>query len=151
MRARTKTAQTSEQLAADNGGSSLMWISGVAAALLLIELALRFTPEGLEHWIYALHRLYYLPIITAGLRFGWRGGLATAVVSGISYLTHGQSPDSPDARNTPDRLLETLVFCSVGVLAGILSDRERRQRARVERTAGNCARYIRRCRTTWNT
>lgn len=135
MRARTKTAQTSERLAADNGGSSLMWIAGVAAALLLIELALRFTPEGLEHWIYALHRLYYLPIITAGLRFGWRGGLATAVVSGISYLTHGQSPDSPDARNTPDRLLETLVFCSVGVLAGILSDRERRQRARVERTA----------------
>lgn len=135
MRARTKTVQTLEHLAADNGGSSLLWIAGVAAALFLIELALRFTPEGLEHWIYALHRLYYLPIITAGLRFGWRGGLVTAVVSGISYLTHGQSPDAPDARNTPDRLLETLVFCLVGVLAGILSDRERRQRARVERTA----------------
>jgi signal transduction histidine kinase len=57
------------------------------------------------------------------------------LVSGISYLTHGQSADSPDARNTFDQLLETLVFCSVGLLAGVLSDRERRQRARVERTA----------------
>ena len=79
MRARTKTAQTSERLAADNGGSSLLWIAGVAVALFLIELAPRSTPQGPEHWNYALHRLYDLPIITAGLRFGWRGGLVTAV------------------------------------------------------------------------
>lgn len=110
-------------------------MASISVALLLIELALRFTPDALEHWIYALHRLYYLPIIIGGLRFGWRGGLITALGSGISYLMHGQSPDSPDARNALDRSLETMVFCFVGVLTGVLSDRERRQRSKVERTA----------------
>jgi signal transduction histidine kinase len=135
MQAHTDTAFAPPENAPNNGRSNLLWVASISAVLLMIELALRFTPEGLEHWIYALHRLYYLPIIAAGLRFGWRGGFVTAVVSGISYLTHGQSADSPDARNTFDQLLETLVFCSVGLLAGVLSDRERGQRARVERTA----------------
>jgi two-component system sensor histidine kinase HydH len=135
MKARVNTGFFPELLPSANGGTGLLWGAGIAGSILLIELALRFTPEGLEHWIYALHRLYYLPIITAGLLFGWRGGLAAAMASGISYFTHGQSAESPDARNTLDRLLETLVFCSVGVLAGVLSDRERRQRANVERAA----------------
>src|SRR6185312_9091267 len=135
MQSTTNTARISERFAADNGKAGVWWIAGIAAAILLIELALRFTPDALEHWIYALHRLYYLPIIVAGLRFGWRGGLAAAAVCGVSYLMHGQSPDSPDARNTLDQMLETLVFCSVGILAGVLSDRERRQRAKAERTA----------------
>jgi signal transduction histidine kinase len=134
MQPRTSSVRISQRAATDNSAAPL-WIAGIAASILLIELALRFTPDALEHWIYALHRLYYLPIIVAGLRFGWRGGLAAAVVCGISYLWRAQSAESPDARNTLDQVLETLVFCSVGVLAGVLSDRERRQRAKVERTA----------------
>jgi len=113
---------------------SVGWLIGIAGSILLIELALRFSPEALEHWIYALHRLYYLPIICAGLTFGWGGGLLAAVVCSASYLLHGQA-DSPDARNPLDRHLETLVFCLVGVLTGILSDRERRQRDKAEETA----------------
>jgi two-component system, NtrC family, sensor histidine kinase HydH len=97
-------------------------------AILLNELALRFTPEALEHWRYALHRLYYLPIISAGLTLGWGGGLGAAVVSGLSYLSHSRETDL-------DRYLETMVFCLVGVLAGVLSDRERKQRTKAERTA----------------
>jgi two-component system, NtrC family, sensor histidine kinase HydH len=111
----------------------LWWFVGIAVFLLLIELALRFIPDALEHWIYALHRLYYLPIICAGLMFGWSGGLAAAAVSSASYLVHAQI-DSPDARNPLDRYLETLVFGLVGVLAGILADRERGQRTKAERT-----------------
>ena len=115
-------------------GGRLFWMLGIGLAIVLIELALRFTPEALEHWIYALHRFYYLPIICAGLIFGWGGGLTTAAICSWSYLMHSQM-DSPDARNPLDRHLETLVFCLVGVLAGVLSDRERRQRSKAEGTA----------------
>ena len=115
-------------------GGRLFWMLGIGLAIVLIELALRFTPEALEHWIYALHRFYYLPIICAGLIFGWGGGLTAAAICSWSYLMHSQT-DSPDARNPLDRHLETLVFCLVGVLAGVLSDRERRQRSKAEETA----------------
>lgn len=118
-----------------NSRSRTLWLAVIAAAILLNELALRFTPDALEHWHYALHRLYYLPIISAGLTFGWGGGLAAAVASGLSYLSHSRETDSPDARNALDRYLETMVFCLVGVLAGVLSDRERKQRTKAERTA----------------
>jgi two-component system sensor histidine kinase HydH len=116
------------------------WIAVVLAG---IELAMRFIPQPLEHWHYAVHRLYYLPIIVAGLAFGWAGGLITAGLSGISYLSHGQLGDTPDARDELDRYLETLVFVLVGVLAGVLADRERRQRQNAERTATELRRVYR--------
>ncbi len=118
------------------------WGLGIASAILLIDLALRFTPGALEHWIYALHRLYYLPIICAGLIFGWSGGLIAGIVCSLSYLIRAQF-DSPDARNPLDRHLETLVFCLVGTLAGVLADRERGQRAKVENTARELQRVYR--------
>jgi two-component system, NtrC family, sensor histidine kinase HydH len=112
----------------------------LAVSVLLIELALRLTPEGQEHWIYVLHRLYYLPIISAGLSFSWYGGFIAATVCSLSYLAHSQNGDFPDARNPLDRYLETVVFCLVGVLAGVLSDRERRQRTKAEQAAGELRR-----------
>ena len=39
-------------------------IAVIAVVLLAIELGLRFTPPDTEHWHYALHRFYYLAIIT---------------------------------------------------------------------------------------
>jgi two-component system, NtrC family, sensor histidine kinase HydH len=122
--------------------SRWIWFIGISLAILLIEMALRFTPDALEHWIYAFHRLYYFPIICAGLMFGWAGGLAAAAICSLSYLMHSQI-DSPDARNPLDRHLETLVFCLVGVLAGVLSDRERRQRTKAEHTATELSRVYR--------
>jgi two-component system, NtrC family, sensor histidine kinase HydH len=107
-------------------------IAAIAIFLISIEVCLRFTPPGLEHWHYAFHRLYYLAIIGGGLSFGWPGGLLTAVISSAFYLLHTQDTDSPDARNTLDRYLETMVFGLVGILAGVLSDRERKQRDMAE-------------------
>lgn len=97
-----------------------------------VDLSVRFTPIALEHWHYVLHRLYYLAIVAAGLRFGWAGGLITALLSGASYLVQNVG-DSPDARNPLDRFLETAIFCLVGLLAGTLAERERVQRERTER------------------
>lgn len=62
---------------------------------LAIDVSVRFTPEGREHWHYVLHRLHYLAIISAGLSFGWSGRLLAALVSSVSYLSHNQA-DSPD-------------------------------------------------------
>ena len=108
-------------------------IAVIAVVLLAIELGLRFTPPDTEHWHYALHRFYYLAIITGAVSFGWTGGLLTAVISGVLYVLHASDIDSPDARNVLDRYLETLVFCLVGIVAGVLSNRERKHRLAAER------------------
>jgi signal transduction histidine kinase len=107
----------------------------IATVIASIEIGLRLTPPDTEHWHYALHRLYYLAIITGALSFGWRGGLITAIISGGFYLLHTSDIDSPDARNVLDRYLETLVFSMVGVVAGVLSNRERRHRLAAERAS----------------
>lgn len=111
---------------------SVLRALSIGLFLLAIDLAVRFTPPGFEHWHYVLHRLYYLAIIAAGLRFGWPGGLLAALASTVSYLSHNQA-DSPDARNHLDRYLETNVFFLVGLLAGVLADREKAQRKKTER------------------
>lgn len=108
-------------------------------AILLIDTAQRITPDYLPHWHYILHRLYYLPIIAAGLSLGWWGGLIGAVLSGASYEIHSLPAESPDAKDLLDRYLEIIVFCLVGTLSGILSDREKRARRAVEMTARRLA------------
>src|SRR5947209_6384339 len=107
-------------------------IIGIAVGLSVIALAQALTPDDLLHWHYVFQRLFYFPVIFAGLIFGWRGGVATAVVAALTYLTHTEKKDPFDL---VDRWLEAGMFCLVGSLTGVLSDRERRQRLSLKLTA----------------
>src|SRR3954470_18918142 len=107
-------------------------IIGIAVGLSVIALAQALTPDDLLHWHYVFQRLFYFPLIFAGLIFGWRGGVATAVVAALTYLTHTEKKDPFDL---VDRWLEAGMFCLVGTLTGVLSDRERRQRLSLKLTA----------------
>jgi two-component system, NtrC family, sensor histidine kinase HydH len=111
-----------------------LWLIAGMCALTtsMVDLAIRFIPAGFEHWHYALDRLYYLPIVAAGLTLGRMGGLLAAIISGISYLSLTPESVSPNAVDRLDRILETIVFCVVGLLTGVLSHRERRQRTKAE-------------------
>ena len=116
--------------------NSRFWgVLAIAVLLAAIEIGLRLTPPGMEHWYYALHRLYYIAVITGALTFGWTGGLLTALLSSALYLIRVSDADSPDARNAFDRYLETVVFCLVGLVAGVLANRERKHRLEAERTS----------------
>lgn len=81
-----------------------------------------------------LHHLNFLPLMLAGMLFGWRG----AAIAGI----FGALVDAPVIANywrswpldAKDQILELSIFCAAGLIAGYLSDRERAQRRKVERT-----------------
>jgi two-component system, NtrC family, sensor histidine kinase HydH len=113
----------------------IYWSLAIVAIIVLIDAAQWITPSSLVHWHYALHRLYYLPIVTSGLMLGWPGGIFAALLSGVSYQLRSLDMESPDAKELLDRYLEMLVFCFVGLLTGILSDRERKQRRELSATA----------------
>src|SRR5437762_4525694 len=108
--------------------------AALAAGILAISFLHYLIPLSRLHWQNAFQHLYYFPIVLAGLSFGWRGGLAAAVFAGIASL-----PFSIDVWNqlpnlAVEQITELPLFCAAGAFTGVLADRERRQRAHLERT-----------------
>ena len=111
-------------------------LSAVAAGTLLISLLHHATPPLREHWHNVFQVLYYVPTVLGALGFGWRAGLGAGLLAGLSHL--------PDilltSRGSPDYAIEQSIemslLCLVGLLTGILSDRDREQRKELERTTG---------------
>ena len=89
---------------------------------------------------YLTQRLYYLPVVYAGLYFGWRGGLATAVFATLVYLPQIVEIWKIHPRYTINQYTEVVLFFVVGVVTGVLADRERIQKRTLQETAGRMAR-----------
>ncbi len=81
-----------------------------------------------------LHHLNILPFLLAGMFFGWRGALKTILLAVVlqtpSIVRHWYRVPL-DAQ---DQVVELSTFGAAGIIAGVLSDRERLQRVRVEAT-----------------
>lgn len=79
--------------------------------------------------------LFFLPIVMAGLWFGWRGGILAAVVCAVLYLPRlllfWQSAPPYDIA----QYAEALDLMLVGSILGVLADRERRKAQALEQTA----------------
>ena len=113
--------------------------ASIALAILSISVFHHILPLADLHGHVVFQHLYYLPIVIAALSFGWRGGLAAAVLAGISHAPYIYVSWRVDPSASVDQILEIPLFCVAGVLAGILSERERTQRAHIERTTAQLA------------
>jgi two-component system sensor histidine kinase HydH len=83
-----------------------------------------------------LHHLNFLPLMVAGMLFGWRGAIyasffAYAINVPIIVLHWSEWP--LDAK---DQIVELAIFSAAGLVAGYLADRERAHRKSLERTRG---------------
>ncbi len=81
-----------------------------------------------------LHHLNFLPLMIAGMLFGWRGAIyasifAFAVDAPVVIRHWFEWP--LDAK---DQIVELTIFSAAGLVAGYLSDRERLHRDSLERT-----------------
>ena len=80
-----------------------------------------------------LRRLYYLPILFAAFSGGLRGGVTVSVFVSLVYLPHAfTSLLVQDPADALEKGLEILLYNTVAVVAGLLVDRERRERERQE-------------------
>jgi two-component system, NtrC family, sensor histidine kinase HydH len=81
-----------------------------------------------------LHHLNFLPLMVAGILFGWRGAiyasLFTYAINAPIIIQHWVEWPL-DAK---DQILELAIFGAAGLVAGYLSDRERAHRKSLERT-----------------
>jgi two-component system sensor histidine kinase HydH len=83
-----------------------------------------------------LRRLYYLPILFAAFSAGVRGGISVSVFASLIYFPHAfLSLVARDPGDALDKGLEIVLYNIVAVVAGLLVDRERRERENQERLA----------------
>ncbi len=110
----------------------LPWL--VASVIILGGLQSLAVPSQM-HWVYVLQRLYYIPILLAGLSTGWVGGLGIALLAGGAFMIGTPPIWTVNRVDVLDQCLEVCVFCLVGGLSGILTDRHRRQGGALLRTS----------------
>ncbi len=111
-----------------------------AATLVLAGIALTsaghyLTPMHLRLWHGVFQRLYYLPVVYAAIAFGWAGGLLAAALAGVLYLPHILLMWGDEPQYALEQYAEIVMFFAVGLVTGVLSDRERRRRAELQATA----------------
>jgi signal transduction histidine kinase len=114
--------------------SSKMKAVLIACLVILLAVFTWIIPPRAE-WLHnILHHLNILPFMLAGLFFGWRGSLKTILFAIVlqtpSIYRHWHAAPT-DAQ---DQIVELSTFGAAGIIAGVLSDRERTLRMRVETT-----------------
>ncbi len=113
---------------------SWIWPSALLGAVGTVGILQYLTPPTLVHWLYILQRGYYVPIVLAGLRWGWRRGLIVALLSGAEFAIGTPSIWKVRRVDVLDQCLEICVFCLVGLTAGVLTDKQRKQQQALEMT-----------------
>jgi signal transduction histidine kinase len=111
----------------------MLWV--VWLPVVLIGLS-HYATGPQHHWVHdILRRLYYVPILFAAFSRGFRGGVAVAVVCSLTYAPHAffVMEASQDPGTTLNKLLEIVLYNTIGALAGLLADREAGRRRQAER------------------
>jgi len=111
------------------------WAGWIRPALLvavigLVTVSHDLTPLTRQAQHDILVRLYYFPIVLGGLWFGVRGGLGAAALITLAYLPHVLIVDHGPM--TIGYLLEIPIFLAVGLLIGLVVDRQEHYRRGLE-------------------
>lgn len=108
----------------------------IGITIVLITILHFLTPVDQIVWHEIFQRLYYLPIITAALLFGLRGGLAASFFTTVVYFPHIFLHLQEGHFNySINQYAEIVIFNLVGGIMGALGDRLRKARERAERNA----------------
>jgi two-component system, NtrC family, sensor histidine kinase HydH len=109
----------------------------IAAGIVCISMVRQLVPHSAILLHNILQNLYVVPIVIAALYRGSRGGLFAAVLAGGcdtlftlgSLAAQGSTQD-----HLAGQLAETVDFILVGLVAGILADRQREQKKTLQKT-----------------
>jgi len=120
---------------------SLSWLNDVrwrfaSVAIAIVGLAvLRWVvPVTDIHFQNFLQHLNFLPIVLAGLFFGWQGALWSTLAAAAAQAPHISMTWETQPVAAVDQVLELPVFGIAGAIAGLLAQRERGQRVKLEKT-----------------
>ncbi|HZY62835.1 MAG TPA: ATP-binding protein [Edaphobacter sp.] len=106
----------------------------IGVMIVLLAVITWLTPPRAVEAHNILHHLNFLPLMMAGMLFGWRGALWALLFSAVVQAPMIVRHSSRWPLDAQDQVVELSIFGAAGVIAGFLSDRERVQRRRVEAT-----------------
>jgi len=106
----------------------------LAAGISLLTLLLWVVPVGDVQTHNLLHHLNFIPLVSAGMLLGWRGAAATMLFTFLLQGPHILYTGKTLPVYALDQTAELSIFSLAGIITGFLSDRERGQRIKLERT-----------------
>ncbi len=108
---------------------------GTVAAMIVGVSLLHYSTAMHIHEAHGIYRrLYYFPIILAAFRYGARGGLAAAFATCAFYAPHAFGLIGFDPAFTLEKSLEMALYFAVGLVSGVLVDREHATQRQLRRT-----------------
>jgi two-component system sensor histidine kinase HydH len=114
--------------------SPRMQAIGITAMVVALAFSTWIVPPHAYVLHNILHHLNILPFMLAGMLFGWRGALRALVFATLllapSIFRHWYH----EPLDAQDEVIELSTFGTAGMIAGVLANRERLQRRRVELT-----------------
>jgi len=110
-------------------------VAGIVVSLLVISVVHYAASSNEAAWHEVFQRAYYLPIVVSALWYGLRGGLRAAALAAVLFLPHVIARWHGFPSYEFNQLSEAVLFFVFGGLAGILSDRQRRQSEQLRKTA----------------
>ncbi len=124
-----KDAPTMQSLTADGPVRNWKAFGFVAIGIALTSAGHYLTPADLRLWHSLFQRLYYLPVVYAGIAFGSVGGLVAGLIAAFLYVPHILTTWSHHHEYAIEQYADIFMFLAVGIVTGVLSDRERSRRA----------------------
>ena len=106
----------------------------IGAVLLLLAFLTFVIPASYVSAHNVLHHLNFLPLMVAGMLFGWRGAAIAAVAASLLNAPSIAQYWLTWPLDAKDQILELSIFSAAGLIAGFLSDRERSHRYKLEET-----------------
>jgi len=114
--------------------AKLRWRSALIVAGILIFAVAHWVAPPSENVHNLLYHLEFIPMLTAGMLFGWRGALGAALLTGAAEAPQLWVVWRGDFVFAADQIGELSVFGIASIVVGLLADRERHQRASLART-----------------
>jgi two-component system sensor histidine kinase HydH len=109
----------------------------IGLGILAIGVLNYLAPQSRALWHGIFQHLFVLPVVIAGLFFGWRGGLAAAAFAASCFLPHvlkTQSGQAVPEGYLVDQIAEMIDMVLVGLITGVLADLQSKQKRALERT-----------------
>ncbi|MGH9624329.1 MAG: ATP-binding protein [Bryobacteraceae bacterium] len=114
--------------------SDLARVLAILAVMAAIGALHALIPTSMLQAHYLVQRLFYVPVVYAGLYFGWRAGLIAGILAGLAYLPQILETSRLHPSYSINQYAEVGLFLIAGVVSGLLADRERRRKRVLQET-----------------